>query len=217
MEIQVVARIMEANDLLAQEVRGILGANGVTAFNIMGTPGSGKTSVIERLFAALQGQVRIAAIEGDIATSLDAERLSTLGIETVQVNTGGECHLDAGMVKTAIAKLDLQSVDLLVIENVGNLVCPAEFDIGESKKVMVISVPEGDDKVQKYPLMFRLADAIVINKIDLMPYVDFNRVNFHVCLADLNPNAPIFEISCSTGENLDELTEWVRAVVSGAR
>jgi len=210
MEIQVVEKILQANDLLAGEVREILGANGVASFNIMGTPGSGKTSIIEQTFSRLRDEFGVAVIEGDIATSLDAERLSRLGLQVVQVNTGGECHLDAGMVKTALPKLDLSAVDLLLIENVGNLVCPAEFDIGESKKILITSTPEGDDKCQKYPLMFRLADAVVVNKVDLMPYVEFNRTNCLLSLSNLNPQAPVFEVSCTTGEGLDEWAAWVR-------
>ena len=214
MKIPVVERIMQANDILAEEVRGTLRANGVVALNIMGTPGSGKTSLVEQTISRLGRELSIAVIEGDIATSLDAERLSKLGVQVVQVNTGRECHLDAGMVKMAIAQMDLSGLDLLLVENVGNLVCPAEFDIGDSRKILVASVPEGHDKVQKYPLMFRLADAVALNKMDLLPYVDFDLASFRSALSDLNPQAPLFEVSCSTGANLDEWVEWVRSQVA---
>lgn len=213
MEIKVVERVLAANDLLAKEIRELLAANGVTSLNIMGTPGAGKTSVIEQVFSRLKSDVPMAVIEGDIATSLDAKRLSELGVIVVQINTGGQCHLDGGMIKPAISSLDLSAIRLLFVENVGNLVCPAEFDIGESKKVLITSVTEGHDKVQKYPLMFRLADAVVLNKIDLLPYVNFDLDSFRSCLADLNPNAPIFDVSCRVGEGISELAEWVKSVV----
>ena len=214
MKIPVIERIMQANDILAEEVRGTLRANGVVALNIMGAPGSGKTSLVEQTISRLGRELSVAVIEGDIATSLDAERLSKLGVQVVQVNTGGECHLDAGMVKMAIAQMDLPGVDLLLVENVGNLVCPAEFDIGESRKILVASVPEGHDKVQKYPLMFRLADAVALNKMDLLPHVSFDLASFRSALSDLNPQAPLFEVSCSTGANLDKWVEWLKSQVN---
>ncbi|MCX8053845.1 MAG: hydrogenase nickel incorporation protein HypB [Armatimonadetes bacterium] len=213
MKVPVVERIMRANDVLADEVRQTLRENGIVALNIMGAPGSGKTSLIEQTIARL-GETTVAVIEGDIATTLDADRLSKLGVQVVQINTGGSCHLDAGMVKMALAQMKLSTLDLLFIENVGNLVCPAEFDIGEYKKVLVSSVPEGHDKVQKYPLMFRLVDAVVLNKTDLMQHVDFDLGVFRSSLTDINSRAPLFEVSCKTADNLDSWVAWVRSQVT---
>ena len=209
MEIKVIERVLGANDMVAGELRELFKQRKIKVLNIMGTPGAGKTSVVERTIRAIGADWRVAVIEGDIATSLDAEKLAKLNIPVVQINTGGACHLDASMIKSATQQLDLGKIDLLIIENVGNLVCPAEFDLGEDKKILVSSVAEGDDKVQKYPLMFRTADAIILNKIDLSPAVEFNNVNFKLCLSDLNPHAPLFEISCKTGENIEQWTSWL--------
>lgn len=209
MEIKVVERVLKANDMVAGELREMFTEHKVKVINVMGTPGAGKTSLLEHTINQLGQDWRIAVIEGDIATSLDAERLAVLGIPIVQINTGGACHLDASMIKSAVEQLDLEAIDLLLIENVGNLVCPAEFDLGEDKKVLISSVAEGDDKVQKYPVMFRIADAVVLNKIDLFSAVEFSRKNFSSYLSDLNPNAPLIEVSCTTGENIQEWAQWV--------
>lgn len=215
MEIKVVEKVLQANDMVAGQLRETFARNKVKVLNIMGTPGAGKTSVVEQTIRQLGGSCRIGVIEGDIATSLDAERLSVLGIPVVQINTGGACHLDASMIRSAVEQLDLDAIDLLLIENVGNLVCPAEFDLGENKKVLISSVAEGDDKVQKYPLMFRIADAVILNKIDLLPAVKFDLANFMGQLSNLNSNAPLFEVSCTTGENIQEWTQWVKDKVLG--
>lgn len=211
MEIKIVQNLLAANDSVAAENRTALDAAAVTAFNIMGSPGSGKTSLIERAITALRGVVRAAVIEGDIATCYDAERIAKLEVPVVQIATGGECHLDAAMVKQAVEQIDLAAIDVLIIENVGNLVCPSEFDLGEHVRVVVSSFAEGDDKPEKYPQMFLNADAVVLNKLDLAPLVEFNVPAFERRVRDLKPGAPVFVLSCRTGEGIDAWAGWVRA------
>jgi len=209
MQIKVVERILQANDMVAAELREMFMRQKVKVINLIGAPGSGKTSLADQTIRRLKGDWKIAVIEGDIATSIDAERLAGLEVPIVQINTGGACHLDASMIKSAIQQIDLDATDLLIIENVGNLVCPAEFDLGEDRKILISSVAEGDDKVQKYPLMFRLADAVVLNKIDLLPAVEFNVANFKITLSDLNPDCPVFDVSCTTWQGIQEWTAWL--------
>jgi len=212
--VPVVEKILSANDRLARENRTAIDAAGVFAVNLMASPGAGKTSLIEQTVRALLGKLRIGMINGDIATSLDADRATAAGATAVQVNTGGECHLDAVMVRDALRQMDLHSIDLLIIENVGNLVCPASFALGTHKSVLVASIPEGDDKPYKYPGMYRGVAAVVINKIDLSPYVSFRMDTFQKGIEALNPGVVQFPLSCRTGEGLGKWLDWLLAQVN---
>ena len=208
--IPVVERILSANDKLAQENRSRLDSEKVFGINLMASPGAGKTSLIEQTLPRLVEKLRVAVVDGDIATSIDADRAAAAGaIVAVQINTGGECHLDAVMLHQALGQIDLTSVDLLLVENVGNLVCPAEFRLGTHKSVLIASIPEGDDKPYKYPGMYRGVDALVINKIDLLPYIDFNMDYFKRGVEVLNPGLVTFPVSCRTGEGLDDWVDWL--------
>ena len=187
--------ILEHNDRAAEEVHGMLTARGVRTLNLMSSPGAGKTALLERTIDRLRGRLDIAVIEGDIATSADAERIEAVGAQTVQINTRGACHLEAHMVADALEQLDVSTVDLLVIENVGNLVCPAGWQLGEDARVVVISTTEGDDKPAKYPEMFTAAQVLVVNKLDLLPHVDYDLAQAEGRALALNPNLRIFELS----------------------
>jgi hydrogenase nickel incorporation protein HypB len=210
--IPIVENILNANDRLAQENRARLDAAGVFSLNLMASPGAGKTSLIEQTLPRLQGRLRTACVDGDIATSLDADRAAAAGaLASVQINTGGECHLDAVMLRGALEQLDLAGFDLLVVENVGNLVCPAEFRLGTHKSVLIASIPEGDDKPYKYPGMYRGVDALVINKIDLLPYVPFRMEYFRQGVEALNPGVVTFPLSCRTGEGMEAWIDWLVA------
>ena len=208
--IAVVERILSANDKLAEENKSLLDAAGVFALNLMASPGAGKTSLIEQTLPRLAEKLRVAVVDGDIATSIDADRAAAAGAAVaVQVNTGGECHLDAVMLHQALAQIDLEAVEMLLVENVGNLVCPAEFRLGTHKSVLIASIPEGDDKPYKYPGMYRGVDALVINKIDLLPYIDFKMDYFEKGVEALNPGLVTFPISCRTGEGLEAWINWL--------
>ncbi|MBN8579569.1 MAG: hydrogenase nickel incorporation protein HypB [Anaerolineae bacterium] len=208
--IQVVENILNANDRLAEENFARIEAAGVFSINIIASPGAGKTSLIEKTLPLLKDKLRVAAIDGDIATSIDADRAAAAGAgASIQINTGGDCHLDAVMLRGALEQLDLTQFDLLIVENVGNLVCPANFKLGTHKTVLVASVPEGDDKPYKYPGTYRGVDALVVNKIDLLPYVDFRMDYFTQGVQVLNPNVTTFPISCRTGEGLDAWVSWL--------
>lgn len=208
--IPVVENILSANDRLARENRARLEAAGVFSINLMASPGAGKTSIIERTLPCLKNELRVAVIDGDIATSFDADRAASAGAQaSIQINTGGECHLDAVMLHGALDQLDLAQFDLLIVENVGNLVCPAEFRLGTHKSVLIASVPEGDDKPYKYPGMYRGVDALVVNKIDLLPYVPFKMDFFQRGVEALNPGIVTFPLSCRTGEGLDAWLDWI--------
>ncbi|MGE5252043.1 MAG: hydrogenase nickel incorporation protein HypB [Bacteroidota bacterium] len=210
--IPVVENILNANDRLAEENRLRLDAAGIFSINLMASPGAGKTSLIEQTLPRLRERLRVAAVDGDIATSLDADRAAAAGAEaSVQINTGGECHLDAVMLRGALEQLDLEQFDLLMVENVGNLVCPADFRLGTHKSILIASVPEGDDKPYKYPGMYRGVDALIINKIDLLPYVPFRMEYFQRGVEALNPGVVTFPLSCRTGEGLDAWVEWLVA------
>jgi len=202
--------ILGANEEKAQENQQLLDRQGILAINIMSSPGAGKTSIIQHTLKQLTGKTRMAVIEGDVASKIDAEKIHDQGIAVVQINTAGGCHLDANMIEQALNNLPLTEVDLLFIENVGNLICPAEFALGEHKKVILLSTPEGDDKAYKYPLMFTEADVVLINKIDLLPYLDFNTADFCKVVSGLNPKAKIFPISCRTGEGLEAWFLWLK-------
>jgi hydrogenase nickel incorporation protein HypB len=214
MKVKVVTRILEANDRIAAENRKRFQDAGVYVVNLMGAPGAGKTTLLERTIRALKPLLKIGVIEGDIVGSDDAERIGALDVPVVQINTGGACHLDANMINEVLDELPLRELDMLIIENVGNLVCPAEFRVGEDIKMMVLSVAEGHDKPLKYPLMFRESSALVLNKIDLLPYMntDMNKVR-NDSLA-LNPNLSIFEVSCATGAGIDAWATWLHGLRS---
>jgi len=209
MEIKVVKNILEANEVIASQSKTLFEEKGIYVLNLMGSPGAGKTTLLEKTVDHLKDKNHIAVIEGDIATSRDAERIAHHSIPAVQINTGGACHLDGNMVRGALKEFDLNQIDLLIVENVGNLVCPAEFNIGENDKAMIISVTEGDDKPKKYPLMFQVSTVLLLNKIDLLPYLDFDMERFHDDALKVNPKLKIMPISCTTGEGIDAWFEWI--------
>jgi len=212
-KVKVVESLLKANDAIARKVRERLDVGGIFSINIMGTPGSGKTTILERTFAEFRGSVGGGVIEGDVSTAYDAERLSHFGIQVVLINTdklGGACHLDASMIQSALDELDLSSIDFLVIENIGNLICPATFDLGEHKRIVVFSVTEGDDKPLKYPKIFAEADLVVVNKIDLLEHVDSDLSRIEKNIAEVNPDAkPVF-MSAKSGEGLDLWLNWLK-------
>jgi hydrogenase nickel incorporation protein HypB len=209
MEIRLVKDILQANEVIAEQNRELFAQKGVYVINLMGGAGAGKTSLLERTIERLKGKRRMAVIEGDVATSRDAERIAAHQIPAVQINTGGECHLDGNMVRVGLEQLNFDGIDLLVVENVGNLVCPAEFNIGEDTKVMICSVAEGDDKPLKYPLMFQVSSVLLLNKIDLLPHVPFDVERFRADALKVNPSLEIMPLSCTTGEGLDAWLRWL--------
>jgi len=213
LKISVVKNILEANQRIAEENRRRFLQNRVMVINLMSSPGAGKTSLLERTIWSLKDEIRVGVIEGDIQSTYDAERIGQTGVPVVQINTGGACHLDSNMVQEALRNLDIGSLDLLFIENVGNLVCPAEFNLGEDLKTMILSVTEGDDKPLKYPLMFHESSVLLINKIDLLPFCDCNPDLIEERALKVNPRLKIFRVSCRTGEGLDRWTDWVRKKV----
>ena len=210
MKIPVVKKVLEANDRIAEENRRLFEEMKVFVINLVSGPGAGKTSLLERTIEGLKDEYRFGVIEGDIQSTLDAERIAALEVPVVQINTGGACHLDGNMIRQAIEKLDLGSLDILIVENVGNLVCPIEFDIGEYCKVMLLSVPEGDDKPLKYPLIFHESRLLLINKMDLIPYVDFNVEKMQKESLRINPHLEIIEICCKTGDGLPSWFDWLK-------
>ena len=199
------------------DARGFFEAKAVVAMNLMSSPGSGKTTLLEKTITALKGKRPVAVIEGDQQTLNDAERIKQAGAPVVQVNTGNGCHLDADMIKRALDKLDLQENSVLFIENVGNLVCPAEFDIGEDTRVVVLSVTEGEDKPVKYPLMFRECEVALLNKVDLLPYLDYDKQKAIDFIHQIHPGMPVFEISAKTEEGFEPWLEWLRHQVAHKR
>ncbi len=207
--ITVVRNILEAQEKMAKENQRLFDSKNIFAINLMSSPGAGKTSLLEKTIEKLKDKYRIAVIEGDIQSYEDALRIRKIGVQAVQINTGGACHLDANMIQSALEKISTDQLDLLVIENVGNLVCPAEFDLGEHKKVMILSVTEGDDKPLKYPLMFQKSSVLIINKIDLLPYVNFDLQKVKSEAVNLNPKQIIFELSCKTEEGLNKWIDWL--------
>jgi len=211
MKVKVVANILGANDRVAEENRQLFKDNGVFVINIMSSPGAGKTTLLESTLDALKDKYRIGVIEGDVATTADAERIEKLGVPCVQINTGNMCHLDGSMVRDALDEFDLKSLDLLIVENVGNLVCPAEFKVGEDHKVMLLSVTEGDDKPLKYPLMFHESTVLVINKTDLIPYTNFDLAKAERDSLSINPKLKVYPVSCRTGEGLDGWYGWLES------
>lgn len=209
MKIPVVQRILSANDQIAAENRVRFDAAGVFVLNVMASPGAGKTSLILATAPHLPPEVKVGVIEGDVASTLDADRIAAAGVPVVQINTGGACHLDAPMVRSALEQFSLDGLNLLFVENVGNLICPANFRLGAHLSVVVSSVPEGHDKPYKYPGMFTGADIVLLNKMDLLPYSDFDVEHFRRGLEMLHPNIPFLLISCRTGEGMEEWTQWL--------
>ncbi len=213
MKVKVVTNILEANDRLAAENRKIFQDLGVYVINLMSGPGAGKTSILEQTIKGVNGRIKLGVIEGDIAGDDDARRIESLGAPVVQINTGGACHLDANMIRVVMDDLPLKDIDLLFIENVGNLVCPAEFNVGEDIKVMLLSIAEGHDKPLKYPLMFQESTALVLNKIDLLPYTNADLEKIRRDSLSLNPKLKIFDVSCRTGQGISDWVDWLLTLV----
>jgi hydrogenase nickel incorporation protein HypB len=211
MEIPVIRNILEANSKIAGELRTLFARHGILTLNLISSPGAGKTSLLECTLRALKSEFRMGVIEGDLQTDNDARRVAATGTKAVQINTEGGCHLDASMVRTALTHFDPAEMDILFIENVGNLVCPVEFDCGEDDKIALLSVTEGDDKAEKYPLLFNLASTLVLNKVDLLPYVDFDPTRAVHFATRLNHDLAVFEVSCRTGQGLNAWYDWLRA------
>ena len=209
MKIVTATKILKANDQLAEENRARFGAAGVFAVNLVGSPGAGKTTLLEALFAELEGRVRPAVIEGDIAGSIDARRIEKLGVPVVQINTDGACHLDAGMIAAAARNFDCGGIDLLLIENVGNLVCTAGFDLGEHLRIVVLGTSEGDDKAAKYPAIFQGSDALLITKADLLPHLNFDLRRITADVKRLAPEAAIFQVAALTGDGIPAAADWL--------
>jgi len=211
MEIPVVRNVLEANDRIAEELRRIFSEKKILCLNLMSSPGAGKTTLLERTLTDLRDEFKMAVVEGDLQTDNDARRVAATGAQAVQINTEGGCHLDSSMVLDAVRTLDLEALDILFVENVGNLVCPAEFDVGEDHKVALLSVAEGDDKPQKYPLLFHISSLMILNKTDLLPYVDFDLDKASSHATTLNEKITVLPLSARTGENMDTWYEWLRA------
>ncbi|OPY87357.1 MAG: Hydrogenase isoenzymes nickel incorporation protein HypB [Syntrophus sp. PtaU1.Bin208] len=217
MKVTVVKNVLDANERIARDNRTLFDRKKIYVINLMSSPGAGKTSLVEKTILALKDRYRIAVIEGDIQDTQDADRISALGIPAVQINTGGACHIDGNMIREALPSLELDGIDLLISENVGNLVCPAEFKIGENAKVMILSTPEGADKPAKYPLMFEESAVMIINKMDLMPYVDFDLEKAKRTALAINPNLQIFEVSCKNGDGLEGWFNWLSGQIEAFR
>ncbi|MHB1354783.1 MAG: hydrogenase nickel incorporation protein HypB [Anaerolineae bacterium] len=215
-QIPVVERILSANDLIAEQNRATLRAHHVHSINIMASPGAGKTSLILAAIRGLRGKLRIGVIEGDVASDVDAVKVRSEGIPVVQINTGGGCHLDALQIRAALDQLSLADLDLLFIENVGNLICPVGFDLGEETRLAIASIPEGDDKPLKYPALFHEVDALVISKLDLLPYISFNLDEYRRLVRSIKPGIRLFEVSCVTGQGMAEWLEWLTTLPSRA-
>lgn len=214
MKVKLVKNILEANDRIAGENRKIFDQHGVFVINMMSAPGAGKTTLLEKTVRALKDKIRIGVIEGDIATTRDAERIEAAGVPVVQINTDGACHLDGNMIRAVMDDLPLSELDLVIIENVGNLVCPAEFKVGEDAKVMLLSVTEGDDKPLKYPLMFKESSLFLINKTDLLPHTDFNVEKVKRESLSINPELNILEVSAKTGNGMEQWYGWIEQRLS---
>ena len=202
MEVPVIRNLLEANEAIARQLKIIFSTRRILVLNLISSPGAGKTTLLERTLTDLKDEFGMAVIEGDLQTDNDARRVAATGAQAVQINTGGGCHLSSSMILEALGSLDLENVDILFIENVGNLVCPVEFDCGEDHKIALLSVAEGDDKPEKYPLLFNLASVMILNKVDLLPYVDFDTAKASRLAATLNPGLEIFQVSCRQGDGL---------------
>ncbi len=209
MKINVVKNVLDANNRIAQENRKLFDEKNIYVINLMSSPGAGKTTLVEETIKALKDKFRIAVIEGDIQDTYDAERIAKLDIPVAQINTGGACHIDGNMIRETFPGFNMDEIDFIINENVGNLVCPAEFSVGENIKVMLLSTPEGADKPMKYPLMFKESTALLINKTDLLPYVDFDMKKALKDAKSINPDLNIFGVSCKTGQGLDQWVSWL--------
>jgi len=217
MEIKVVRKVLDANEKMADRNRSLFNDKGVFVINVMSSPGSGKTTILERTLTMIMPGIKSGVIVGDVSTTHDADRLAKSGAPVVQVNTdafGGDCHLAAHVIESAATQLDLNNIDLLIVENIGNLVCPAEFDIGEDVKVVVLSVTEGEDKPVKYPLMFRVCDSAILNKIDLLPYLDYEKDLALESIQKIHPAMPVFEMSAKTGDGFNVWIDWLKQRVT---
>ncbi|QWU14871.1 hydrogenase nickel incorporation protein HypB [Paenibacillus sophorae] len=212
--IKVVTNILKVNDELTQQNKKLMNEKGLYVINLMSSPGSGKTSILEKVIAKLKDEVKIAVIEGDLYTTKDAERIEAHGVQVVQINTEGGCHLDGQMIRNALSHLNLEETNLLIIENVGNLICPASFELGEDLIITVLSTTEGNDKPQKYPRMFEKSGIVILNKVDLVPYTNFDKDEFHKDIQEINPKAKVIETSCMTGQGIDELCAWLKETIS---
>jgi len=217
MKVAVVKNILDANERIARDNRVLFDSKKIFVINLMSSPGAGKTTLVEKTILALKDHYRIAVIEGDIQDTYDADRVSALGIPAVQINTGGSCHIDGNMIRDALPALNLDEIDLLIAENVGNLVCPAEFQLGENAKVMILSTPEGADKPAKYPLMFQESAVMILNKMDLLPYVDFDLEKAKRTALALNHDLRIFEVSCKNDQGLENWYSWLSGQIETFR
>lgn len=217
MEIEVLEGVFDANEIIARENRAFLDERGVFMMNLMASPGAGKTSFIMKTLEGIAGELSAAVIEGDIAGKVDSEKIAATGVPAIQINTGGSCHLEAKQINTALGRLGLSGVGLVIVENVGNLVCPAEFKLGEDLKVMILSVAEGHDKPIKYPLMFSESDVLVVNKVDLVPHTDFDMEALEETVRKMNPSVEMFKVSCRTGEGLEAWYGWLKRRVAESR
>ena len=217
MEIKVLHQVMDWNEDVSEEVKETLSSHHICMINVMGSPGAGKTSLITSLIGTLRKDWRAGVIEGDIAGQIDAERIADLGIPSVQLNTDGACHIEAMSIQHILPELPLDDLDVIFVENIGNLVCPAEFRIGESLRITILSTPEGDDKVEKYPLMFTDTDCLVLNKYDMLPYFDFDEARVQANYETVNPGAPLFRISSRTGDGIQELADFISEQIRKAQ
>ena len=217
MEIKILHQVMEWNEDVSEEVKDTLASRHICMINVMGSPGAGKTSLISALIERLRNDFRIGVIEGDIAGQVDAERIASLGIPAVQLNTDGACHIEAMSIRHILPELPLDDLDVIFVENIGNLVCPAEFRIGESLRITLLSIPEGDDKVEKYPLMFTDTDCLVLNKYDMLPYFDFDEARIRSNYETVNPDSPLFCVSSRTGDGLGALAAFLSEQIHKAQ
>ena len=217
MEIKVLHQVMDWNEDVSEEVKGTLAEHHICMVNVMGSPGAGKTSMITALIGKLRDSFRVGVIEGDIAGQVDAERIVSLGVPAVQLNTDGACHIEAMSIQHILPELPLEDLDVIFVENIGNLVCPAEFRIGESLRITILSIPEGDDKVEKYPLMFTDTDCLALNKYDMLPYFDFDEERVLANYGTVNPGAPLFRISSRTGDGIEELAGFISEQIRKAQ
>lgn len=217
MEIKILHQVMEWNEDVSEEVKDTLASRHICMINVMGSPGAGKTSLISALIEQLRNDFRIGVIEGDIAGQVDAERIASLGIPAVQLNTDGACHIEAMSIRHILPEFPLDDLDVIFVENIGNLVCPAEFLIGESLRITLLSIPEGDDKVEKYPLMFTDTDCLVLNKYDMLPYFDFDEARVRANYETVNPDAPLFRVSSRTGDGMDALSDYLAGQIRRAK
>lgn len=213
MKIPVIRKILESNEEKSKELKEIFNRNKTLVLNLISSPGAGKTTLLEKTLSQLKDEFKMAVIEGDIQTTADAERIAKTGVETVQINTEGACHLDSQMIFAATEKMKLEGLDILFVENVGNLVCPAEFEVGEDYKIALLSIPEGDDKPEKYPLLFSESKVLLLNKVDLLPYLDFDVEKVRKVVKALNKNIEIFMVSAKTGDGFDQWLNWLRKEV----